>query len=136
MKPPTIQEVIEYCRRWFLVDPQVFFDYYEANEWHDKDDSPVKRWKGKVVTWHNREKKYLEERGTKLVCRLVGCEKDGTHLIIDDTGQKSFWCNDHKPKPKPLPADHIANTIKFKEVPKHETDVNAERNRQRKGLGL
>ena len=136
MKPPTIQQVIEYQqeKNWYLVDPVVFWQVYEANEWHDRDDVPVKRWKGKMVTWHYRELAHLKARGVKITCRA--CGRPGEYCTNDDTGQRVFWCSGHKPQPKPLPAEHPANTIKFKQVPDGKVNINNERNRQTKGLGV
>lgn len=60
-KPPnSIEEVESYIReKNYNVIPQVFWDYYEATDWYDKADSPVRSWKGKVVTWHYKAPKTI-----------------------------------------------------------------------------
>ena len=107
--PPTLKQVEDYCqeKNWYLVDAKIFWDYFEANEWHDKGDAPVKRWKGKIVTWHYREKRNLESMGVKLSCRSYGCKNEAPYCVIDDTGQKTFWCKGHNPIPKSLPTNIV-----------------------------
>ena len=51
-KPPTLEEVEEYCKsRNNNINPQKFFDYYNVSNWKDKDGKQVKNWKQKVITW-------------------------------------------------------------------------------------
>lgn len=53
--PPTLEEVRDYCfDRGNSVDAKTFFDYYEANNWSDKDGKPVKNWKQRIVSWEGR----------------------------------------------------------------------------------
>lgn len=62
--PPTVQEVIEYCReRNNKVDPQRFIDHYESNGWI-VGKTKMKNWKAAVRTW---EKNNLNnnQNGTK-----------------------------------------------------------------------
>lgn len=50
-KPPTVEEVEEYCReRQNKVDAQRFIDYYSANGWKVGRNS-MKDWKAAVRTW-------------------------------------------------------------------------------------
>lgn len=57
-KKPTLEQIEEYCKsRNNNVDAKAFFDYYEANDWKDKDGKQVKSWKQKVITWETHEKK-------------------------------------------------------------------------------
>ena len=50
--PPTLEEVQEYCdERNNDVDPEKFFEYYQAGGWKDAKGNPVKNWKQKIITW-------------------------------------------------------------------------------------
>lgn len=49
-KKPTVEEIQKYCvERDNNVDAQQFYDYYEANDWKDKDGKRVKSWKQKMI---------------------------------------------------------------------------------------
>lgn len=54
--PPTSAEVKEYARsRRSHIDPQKFFDFYDAGSWKDSKGKPVLNWKQKFLTWEGRE---------------------------------------------------------------------------------
>ena len=56
--PPTLEEVRAYVEEKGLpIDPQYFFDYFTAGDWHDSTGKPVKNWKQKALTWarHNKQ---------------------------------------------------------------------------------
>ena len=54
-KRPTIQDIESYCfERSNKVDPEKFFDYYQANGWNVGKNS-MKDWKAAVSTWEKRE---------------------------------------------------------------------------------
>ena len=56
--PPTIDDVIAYCKeRGSSVDPEKFFDYFDAGGWIDSRGNRVKNWKQKIITWEGREKR-------------------------------------------------------------------------------
>jgi hypothetical protein len=56
--PPTLEEVKAYClQRKNNVDPQKFYDYFNANDWYDSKGNKVKSWKQKVITWESYSKK-------------------------------------------------------------------------------
>lgn len=63
-KPPkTFKEVKDYIEgKKYNVNPQAFWDYFEATEWYDKYGEPVLSWKGRVVTWHYRDKRTVQAR--------------------------------------------------------------------------
>ncbi len=51
-RPPTLEEIEKYCReRNSTVDPQKFFEYFEAGNWKDSKGQPVRNWKQKLLTW-------------------------------------------------------------------------------------
>jgi hypothetical protein len=54
--PPTLEEVTAYVQEKKLkVNPEAFFNYYEAGNWHDQTGKPVKVWKQKCQSWSMRE---------------------------------------------------------------------------------
>ena len=56
-KPPTVEEVREYCiERNNRVDPERFVDYYTANGWVQGKGKPIKDWKAAVRNWERNEK--------------------------------------------------------------------------------
>lgn len=56
--PPTLEEIKDYClKRKNGVDPQRFFDYYEAGGWKDSKGKPIKSWKQKMIAvWEDKTK--------------------------------------------------------------------------------
>lgn len=62
--PPTLDEVKAYClERKNNVDPQKFFDYFNASDWYDSKGNKVKSWKQKVITWEGYSKKEKSNKG-------------------------------------------------------------------------
>ena len=56
-KPPTVEEVREYCtERGNNIDPQSFVDFYTSNGWKVGKNS-MKDWKAAVRTWERRDTK-------------------------------------------------------------------------------
>jgi hypothetical protein len=52
-KPPTLDEVIQYCKeRENNVNPERFIDYYTSNGWM-VGKNEMKNWKAAVRTWEN-----------------------------------------------------------------------------------
>lgn len=55
--PPTLEEIKEFCaQRESPVDPNRFYDFFEAGNWIDTKGNPVKNWKQKLITWERKEK--------------------------------------------------------------------------------
>lgn len=55
-KPPTLEEVKAYCKeRNSPVDPEQFWQYFEAGGWKDAKGQPVRSWKQKLLTWEKYE---------------------------------------------------------------------------------
>lgn len=49
--PPTLEEIKAYCiERNNKVDPDKFFNHYEANGWM-RGKSKIKKWKACIITW-------------------------------------------------------------------------------------
>lgn len=55
-KPPTVDEVTEYCNeRKNSVNPNKFIDHYESNGWM-RGKTKIKDWKACVRTWENNDR--------------------------------------------------------------------------------
>lgn len=132
-KPPTLQEVEEYVKeKGLAVDPEWFFNFFEAGEWIDTRNKPVRSWKQKLWTHHRMQL----ERGGMPKCCYSGCKAPGVYIIGKDRdGHPYRYCIDHKPKQKPsLPkelTDHIGKPVEI-----HKVNVNNEVNRQKDALGV
>lgn len=51
---PTLEEIRSYCEeRGNTVDPEMFFDFYEAKGWK-VGNAPMRNWKAAVRTWEKR----------------------------------------------------------------------------------
>jgi len=137
MKPPTLSQVEQYVKEKDLtVDPVFFLEYFTEGGWTDSRGNKVLNWKLKMLTWDRANRR----RGDVHKCY---CGQTGVYIQgYDDTGFATWRCIDHKPKPKPLPKEHIVNTIKFKQVPEgNKESVSDRRNKlvndlERKKLGL
>ena len=54
---PTLEEIIAYCQeRNNKVNPQAFFDFYEAKGWK-VGNQPMKDWKACIRTWEQRDQR-------------------------------------------------------------------------------
>jgi Helix-turn-helix domain len=55
--PPKLEEIEAYCmQRKSSVDPNRFFDYFDAGGWKDSNGKPVSNWKQKLITWETHPK--------------------------------------------------------------------------------
>ena len=55
---PTAEEVKAYCKvQGYHFNPDDFYDYYSASNWHKADGKPVKNWRQCCVTWESTWKK-------------------------------------------------------------------------------
>jgi len=60
-KPPTPKEVAEYALNLgYLVNGKNFVEYYEDNDWYDKNDKKVRNWKSKLKKVWCRDTNKLE----------------------------------------------------------------------------
>lgn len=61
--PPTLEEVQGYAKsRNSSVNPNKFFDFYEAGKWKDSKGNPVRNWKQKFITWENKDNSRPQEQ--------------------------------------------------------------------------
>ena len=66
--PPTREEVRDYAKeKESLVDPDLFYDYFNEGNWIDSEGKPVKSWKQKFITWDKAEKSRQKDKGAKNV---------------------------------------------------------------------
>lgn len=92
--PPTKDEVRAYCRsRVSPVDPDYFWEYFNASDWMDKNGKPVLNWKGKLVTWEKFSSPVQQQREEPVAPpkELKG------HLVtrVDAFGRKrTVWVED------------------------------------------
>lgn len=70
-KPPTVEEVRQYCReRNNTIDPEEFVDYYEARGWELKKGQKMKDWQASVRYWEKNQKG--GQNGTQRTNRTAG----------------------------------------------------------------
>lgn len=83
--PPTLDEIRDYCiSRGNDVDPQRFFDYFEANNWIDSKGQKVKSWKQKVISWEGRNAGKNSNAAT-----VTGNTERKWHISYNTTGDES-----------------------------------------------
>ena len=57
-KPPTREEVRAFVKeKGYHFDPDHFFEYYEASDWHLQNGKRITRWKQCCVTWERNASK-------------------------------------------------------------------------------
>ena len=62
-KPPTVEEVREYCKeRGNEVDPETFVDFYASKGWM-VGKTKMKDWKAAIRTWERSERKGAKSNG-------------------------------------------------------------------------
>ena len=130
-KPPkTFQEVEDYIvEKMLLVEPEFFWEFFEAAEWYDSRGNPVLSWRQKLLTWH---RKALEQGGRAHKCSIGGCKLPGVYVAgRDDSGQPYWRCIKHKPIFRQSMTD-MTSALKFVEDPR--VNVNNRRNELMKDL--
>lgn len=85
---PQLIDIEEYCRANGLsVDPQAFFNYYQAADWTDSSGRKVISWKQKLLTWENNglnrtgQREEPEEKTGGISLADFEEMKRGIHLI-------------------------------------------------------
>lgn len=54
-KKPKLLEVVEYCKnKKYTVDPEKYYNYYEANGWYC-GSKPMNNWRASIDSWQKRE---------------------------------------------------------------------------------
>ncbi len=88
---PTVEDIRDYCReRRNAIDPQRFFDFYEAKGWR-VGNQPMKDWQAAVRTWEGREPAKPPDQGTSNPFKRMLMEEarrngqDGVHEDIGDS---------------------------------------------------
>lgn len=91
-KPPTIEEVREYCTEQKNgIDPVYWWNFYDGKNWMIGKNKMV-RWKSTMATWKNKQP---VSKGTNLSSgqkRVYEPEKINTELIVPmpDSMKKKF----------------------------------------------
>lgn len=142
MTPPTLAQLEQYARlRNLAVNCADFLMHYEDSvpPWTkkpkkgQKQGEPVYNWKLTMQTWHRIQ---LERGGMPKCCR-DGCKKPGAYIIGKDRdGHPYKYCLDHRPGYKPIISKETADKALPNTIKLHKVNVNNERNRQVKELGL
>lgn len=88
---PAVAEIREYClERGNGIDPQRFFDFYEAKGWR-VGNQPMKDWQAAVRTWEGREPAKPPDGGTSNPFKRMLMEEamrngqDGVHEDSSDS---------------------------------------------------
>ncbi len=88
---PTVEDIRDYCReRRKAIDPQRFYDFYEAKGWR-VGNQPMKDWQAAVRTWEGREPAKPPDQGTSNPFKRMLMEEarrngqDGIHEDIGDS---------------------------------------------------
>ena len=69
--PPTLEEVIAYCKeRNSTVDPKQFYEYFQVGNWIDSKGHKVKNWKQKLLTWEKFQPKKSQPSGREALEEL------------------------------------------------------------------
>ena len=87
---PTVGEIRDYCReRGNAVDPQRFFDFYEAKGWR-VGNQPMKDWQAAVRTWEGRDSMkpcepggFAKKGGRPALVQHTFTDDDLSHLLVD-----------------------------------------------------
>ena len=88
---PSVEDIRGYCReRRNAIDPQRFYDFYEAKGWR-VGNQPMKDWQAAVRTWEGREPAKPPDQGTSNPFKRMLMEEarrngqDGIHEDIGDS---------------------------------------------------
>lgn len=82
---PTLEQVIEYAKvNRFLSDPKSFFDYYDANNWHDSEGKLVHSWQQKFRAWEIRTQDKIKKSFKK-------GQEDEPYPDYSDTEGSAVW---------------------------------------------
>ena len=61
--PPTLEQIREYVKEKNLnVDPEQFFNYFDAGNWIDATGQKVRSWKQKLLTWNKYDSQKPKEK--------------------------------------------------------------------------
>lgn len=94
---PTVEDIRVFCaERGNGIDPQRFFDYYEARGWLI-GSQPMKNWQAAVRTWEGREPAkppspagaYAKKAGRPQIEQHNQTDQDLAHLLVDLDGDFS-----------------------------------------------
>ena len=89
--PVALSVVRDYVREKNLnVDPDVFYSYYEENEWKKKNGQPVRDWKKTLATWAAREQKKIQQEQEPASYKPFKVEKVAEPVSMPDSIRKKW----------------------------------------------
>ena len=92
-KPPTLQEVTDYClEKGYKIDAEYFVCHYQSNGWKQSNGNPIKDWKAAIVTWTKRQKQFnSKQENDKRYAAQHGTEPSN----FDNLTESSFKFTDN-----------------------------------------
>ena len=99
-KPKDLKEVKEYFKENNInsIDPDKFYNFYEANGWVQGKNKPIKNWKACVNTWIKVDDDKPKRDGTIMFSCPEGHEyvqaKRGSNLKCSVCGEKMVFIGD------------------------------------------
>lgn len=85
---PTVEQVRDYCNeRNNSVDPQYFWDFYQARGWYVKEGLPVHDWKAQVRYFEQHQRKHGANANNKtepIRCLIGGKDIPRRHYTDDE----------------------------------------------------
>jgi phage replication O-like protein O len=78
LNPPNVDDIRSYVTEKNLpIDPQVFYNYFDASGWRDKSGSLVYSWKQKLITWAS----YSNNQSTSVISSNYSDEEIAANKI-------------------------------------------------------
>ena len=86
---PAVEDIRAYCReRGNGIDPQRFFDFYEAKGWR-VGNQPMQDWQASIRTWEGREQgsNYAKKSAKPRIQQHEYSDEELAHLLVDLDGE-------------------------------------------------
>lgn len=77
-RPPALEDVRAYCaERGSSVDPDAFWEYYNAGSWKDSKGNPVRNWKQKLLIWEKKAQETKPKKTNNIFMEML-MEREGS----------------------------------------------------------